>query len=41
MNVVDAIYNRRSVKHFDPEHKMTTEEETKLFEAVLQSPHEL
>lgn len=38
MNVVDAIYNRRSVKHFDPEHKMTTEEETKLFEAVLQAP---
>lgn len=38
MKVADAIYNRRSVKHFDPEHKMTPEEETKLFEAVLQAP---
>ena len=38
MNVIEAIYNRRAVKHFDPNHKMTAEEEAKLFEAVLQSP---
>ena len=38
MDVIEAIYNRRSIKHFDPTHKMTAEEEAKLFEAVLQSP---
>ena len=38
MDVIDAIYKRRSVKHFDPDHKMTEEEETKLFEAVIQAP---
>ena len=38
MNVIDAIYKRRSIKHFDPEHRLTQEEETKLFEAVIQAP---
>ena len=38
MDVIDAIYNRRSVKQFDPDHKMTEEEEKKLFEAVIQAP---
>ena len=38
MDVIDAIYKRRAIKHFDPEHKMTSEEEAKLFEAVLQAP---
>ncbi len=38
MDVFDAIYQRRSVKHFDPNHKMTSDEETKLFEAVIQAP---
>ena len=38
MNAIEAIYKRRSVKHFDPEHKITSEEEQNLFEAVLQSP---
>jgi nitroreductase len=38
MEVLDSIYNRRSVKHFDPDHKMTPEDEKKLFEAVIQSP---
>lgn len=38
VNVFDAIYSRRSIKHFDPEHRLTQEEETKLFEAVIQSP---
>ena len=38
MDVIEAIYKRRSIKQFDANHEMTTEEETKLFEAVLQSP---
>lgn len=38
MNTFDAIEARRAVKHFDPEHRITPEEEKKLFEAVLLSP---
>jgi nitroreductase len=38
MNTTEAIYNRRSVKHFDAEHKFTKEEETKLLEATIQAP---
>lgn len=38
MNVIEAIFNRRAVKEFDPEHEMPLAEEKKLFEAVLQSP---
>lgn len=38
MNAIEAIYNRRAVKHFDPDHKMTSEEEQKLFEATIQAP---
>lgn len=38
MEVIESIYGRRSIKQFDPEHKMTAEEEQKLFEAVLQAP---
>jgi nitroreductase len=38
MNVLDAIQKRRSVKHFDPNHVMTKEEETKLFQAMIQAP---
>jgi len=38
VDVIDAIYGRRAIKHFDAEHKMTAEEEKKLFEAVVQSP---
>ena len=38
MNTIEAIYQRRAIKHFDPDHRMTDEEEQKLFEAVLQSP---
>ena len=38
MNVFDAIYSRRSVKQFDPDHRLTLEEEQKLFDAVIQSP---
>ena len=38
MNVIESIYKRRSIKQFDPNHKMTKDEETKLFEAVIQAP---
>jgi nitroreductase len=38
MNVFDAIYARRAVKHFDPKHRLGEEETTKLLEAAIQSP---
>lgn len=38
MNTIEAIYNRRAVKHFDAEHGLTKEEETKLLEATIQAP---
>ncbi|MEM7755295.1 MAG: nitroreductase family protein [Planctomycetota bacterium] len=38
MDLFDAIYGRRAIKHFDPAHELTTEEKTKLFEAAIQSP---
>lgn len=38
MNTMEAIYQRRAIKHFDPNHKMTKEEETKLMEAMIQAP---
>ena len=38
MNTFDAIYGRRAIKHYDPVHQMTSEEETKLLEAAIQSP---
>ncbi|MEM9942176.1 MAG: nitroreductase family protein [Planctomycetota bacterium] len=38
MDVLEAIYNRRAIKQYDPEHKLTDEEEKKLFEAVIQAP---
>lgn len=38
MNTLDAIYQRRSIKQFDPEHRLTKEEETKLLEATIQAP---
>lgn len=38
MNVIDAIYKRRAVKHFDPTHQVTPEEEKKLLESVIQAP---
>jgi len=38
MEVIESIYQRRSIKQFDPEHKLTSAEEKKLFEAVIQSP---
>ncbi len=38
MDVFGAIYGRRSVKHFDPDHRMTEDEITKLLEATIQAP---
>ena len=38
METFEAIYKRRAVKHFDPEFKLSPEEESKLLEAAIQSP---
>jgi nitroreductase len=38
MDTFDAIYARRAVKQFDPEHKLTADEERKLLEATIQAP---
>ncbi|MFK7789847.1 MAG: nitroreductase family protein [Phycisphaeraceae bacterium] len=38
METIEAIYERRAIKHFDPQHKMTQAEETALMEAAIQSP---
>ena len=38
MDTLDAIYGRRAVKHFDPNHRMTEEERTKLLKAAIQAP---
>ncbi|PHV61581.1 nitroreductase family protein [Cyanobacterium aponinum] len=38
MNTLEAIYQRRSVKAFDPNHKITPEEEKQLLEATIQAP---
>ena len=38
MDTFDAIYQRRYIKQFDPQHKLSPEEETKLLEAAIQSP---
>ena len=38
MNTFDAIYQRRSIKQYDSQHKLSQEEETKLLEAAIQAP---
>lgn len=38
MDTYDAIYKRRAVKHFDPAHRLTKDEELKLLELAIQSP---
>lgn len=38
MNTIEAIYARRSVKHYDPKHVMTDDERRKLIEAAMQAP---
>ncbi|GJL79182.1 MAG: reductase DrgA [Nitrospinaceae bacterium] len=38
MDTLDAIYQRRAVKQFDPTHKLSPKEETMLLEAAIQAP---
>lgn len=38
MELFDAIYQRRAIKAFDPEHIIPSDTEKKLFEATIQSP---
>ena len=38
MDTLDAIYGRRAVKHFDPDHRLSDSEVDKLLEATMQSP---
>ena len=38
METLDAVYSRRAVKHFDPAHELSQDEEKKLLEATIQSP---
>lgn len=38
MNTIEAIKARRAVKHFDPVHKLTAEEENTLFETAILAP---
>ena len=38
MDTFEAIYHRRAVKHYDPDHEFTEDETNKLFEAAIQSP---
>lgn len=38
MDTFDAIYQRRAVKAFDPEHRLSKDEESKLFSAAIQAP---
>jgi nitroreductase len=38
MDTFDAIYQRRAIKQFDPAHRFTKDEETKLLQAAIQAP---
>ena len=38
MDAIEAIYGRRSVKHYDPDHEMPETDLRKLLEAAMQSP---
>ena len=38
MDTFDAIYQRRAVKHYDPQHELTDDEIRKLMEAAVQAP---
>jgi len=38
MHVHEAIQTRRAIKHYDPDHRMTDEERTQLFELALKAP---
>lgn len=38
MQVKEAVYARRAIKHFDPSHQMTAAEEKELLETTIQAP---
>lgn len=38
MNTIDAIYQRRAIKHFDPSYQLSADDEQKLFKATIQAP---
>lgn len=38
MNTLDAIHQRRAIKHFDPAHQFTKEETQQLIDLAMQSP---
>ena len=38
MDVFEAVYGRRAVKYFDPDHEMDESDVTKILEATIQSP---
>lgn len=38
METTEAIYSRRAIKHYDPDHRFTEDEIKKLFESAIQSP---
>jgi len=38
MTTLESIYQRRAVKQFDPDHRLTEEEEKTLLEATIQAP---
>lgn len=38
MNTIEAIYKRRAIKQFDPQHRLSSEEERQLLEATIQAP---
>ncbi len=38
MDTLEAIRSRRAVKHYDPEHRLSADEERQLFELAMQAP---
>jgi nitroreductase len=38
VDTFDAIYQRRAIKGFDPDHRISSEEERKLLDAAIQAP---
>ena len=38
MDTFDAIRQRRAVKHFNPDHRLTPSEESQLIELAMQAP---
>lgn len=38
MDTIEAIYNRRAVKHFDQSYRLSSEEASSLLEATVQAP---